>query len=179
MGMLFILDRDGVINFESKAYVKSPEEWHPIPGSINAIAQLSQRGDTVVIATNQSGVGRGIYDLNTLDAIHAKMQKMVTEAGGVITKIYYCPHSPDDHCDCRKPQPGMLKQIQKEFQIEPADMIVVGDSFRDLQAGKAIGCQLILVKTGNGKKTLRELTSDWNVLVFDDLQSVVENFKTS
>ncbi len=167
--MLFILDRDGVINVESPDYIKSPDEWIPIPGSIEAIAQLSKAGHTVVIATNQSGLGRGLYDHATLEKIHQKMIDAVEVCGGKISKIYFCPHHPDDHCDCRKPKPGMLLQIMKDFSVTADQMIFIGDSDRDYGAARAVGCRFVLIKTGNGKKTAENLLQSESVLVFEDL----------
>ncbi len=152
--MLIILDRDGVINLDSPDYIKSPQEWHAIEGSLTAIAKLNNAGFTVVIATNQSGVGRGYYDAETLRAIHQKMQDELYSLGGHIDKIYYCPHTPEDNCSCRKPKPGMLYQIQQDFPMLFPEAIFVGDSWRDIQAAQAVCCKAVLVKTGNGKKTL-------------------------
>lgn len=165
-----ILDRDGVINFDSPDYIKSPEEWFPIPGSIEAIAQLSQAGFTVVLATNQSGLGRGLYTLETLHQIHQKMRDAVAALGGEITKIYFCPHTPADHCDCRKPKPGMLLQIQSDFQLKNTDMIFIGDSVKDYEAAQAVGCEFILVKTGNGTKSEKLLK---DTPAFENLREVV------
>lgn len=165
--MLIILDRDGVINEDSPNYIKSPSEWHPINGAIEAIAQLTKAGHTVVVATNQSGVGRGYYSMETLKAIHAKMCQHVEAAGGKINKIYYCPHTPDDQCACRKPKPGMLLQIQKDFSDLFHSAILVGDSARDIMAAHAAGCQAVLVRTGNGPKALKAL--DIKIPVYDDL----------
>jgi len=171
--MLIILDRDGVINFESVDYIKSPQEWHPIPGSIEAIGRLSKAGFKIVIATNQSGIARGLYTVETLNKIHQKMLDLIKAAGGEIDRIYFCPHHPDDSCDCRKPAPGMLKNILSDYQITEKDCVFVGDSIRDLDAAKAIGCKFILVKTGNGLKSLQELEAD-DIPVADDLSHVAE-----
>ena len=175
--MVIILDRDGVINFDSKAYIKTPEEWRPIPGSIKAIAALSQLCHTVVVATNQSGVGRGYYSEETLHQIHEKMLQLVAAENGNIARIYYCPHHPDDGCDCRKPKPGMLLQIQKDYGVSGNDCCLIGDSLRDLEAGKAADCHLILVRTGNGLKTEGLLTPDLSVQVVEDLTQVVDLIK--
>lgn len=155
--MLIILDRDGVINFDSDSYIKSPDEWIAIPGSIEAIADLSKAGHTIVVATNQSGLNRQLYTLKTLQKIHQKMFSAVEALDGKIEKIYFCPHRPDENCLCRKPKPGMLLQIQKDFNVTHDDMIFVGDSDRDYYAAKAIDCEFILVKTGNGEKTAIQL----------------------
>jgi D-glycero-D-manno-heptose 1,7-bisphosphate phosphatase len=168
--MLIILDRDGVINFESPDYIKSPEEWHPIPGSIEAIAKLSRAGYIVVLATNQSGLARGLYDRAMLDCIHQKMIDLVEQHGGKITKIYFCPHHPDDHCDCRKPKPGMLLQIIKDFSTTVDQLFFIGDSVRDYDAAAAVGCRFILVMTGNGSDAIKKI-NDASVSVFPDLLS--------
>lgn len=170
--MLIILDRDGVINEDSDAYIKSPEEWQPIPGSLAAIADLFAAGHKIVVATNQSGVGRGLFSSHTLARIHQKMLLMVREAGGHIDRIYFCPHHPDENCICRKPKPGMLQNAMRDYQVAGQDCLLVGDSLRDLQAGSAVNCQLALVKTGKGRKTLTQLTDTKNTLVCDDLKQV-------
>lgn len=175
--MLFVLDRDGVINVESTEFIKSPDEWIPIPNSIEAIARLSQADHQVVIATNQSGVNRHLLSLSTLTLIHKKMIDLIEAAGGKIEKIYFCPHLPDENCLCRKPKPGMLHQIQRDFQVPFEEMIVIGDSLRDLQAGEVLGCQLVLVKTGNGNKTLLQLGSSCSVKIYDDLFAAVDALK--
>lgn len=170
--MFFILDRDGVINFESTAYIKSPDEWIPIPGSIEAVSLLSKAGNKIVIATNQAGVGRGLFTLEMLEKIHQKMISLIESHGGKIEKIYFCPHAPIENCDCRKPKPGMLLQIQRDFRLKNSEIIFIGDSDRDYQAAKAVGCEFILVKTGNGARAVQTLK---DVKVFDDLASVVHS----
>lgn len=172
--MLVILDRDGVINFESVEYVKSPDEWKPIPGSLKAIAALNAAGHTVVVATNQAGVGRGYYSEATLAAIHHKMKTELAAHGGSIKKIYYCPHHPDEHCLCRKPKPGMLQQIAKDFPQQFNDAVFVGDSLRDLQAGQAAGCRVVLVKTGFGEAMLAEGKIPDDVEVYENLADFVQ-----
>ncbi len=152
-----ILDRDGVINQDSDAYIKSPDEWIPIPGSLEAIARLSQAGYQVVVATNQSGLARGLFDQATLDAIHHKMESAIHQHGGELAGIYYCPHGPDDGCSCRKPKPGLLQQIEQELGIDPTQTVLVGDSLRDLQAATAFGIKPILVLTGKGIETAKEI----------------------
>jgi D-glycero-D-manno-heptose 1,7-bisphosphate phosphatase len=149
------LDRDGVINHDSDAYIKSPEEWLPISGSLEAIAQLNLNGYRVVVVTNQAGVGRGLYDLATLERIHAKMRKRVEEAGGHIEAIYFCPHGPEEGCHCRKPQTGMYEQFANQYNVDLDGIPAVGDSLKDIQAAQSVGAQAILVETGNGKKTLQ------------------------
>jgi D-glycero-D-manno-heptose 1,7-bisphosphate phosphatase len=168
---LLILDRDGVINQDSDAYIKSVEEWIPIPGSIDAIAQLSKAGWTVAIATNQSGIARGYYDLATLNAMHARLRELVAEQGGEVGLIVYCPHGPDEGCDCRKPKPGMLKTIADHYAVDLAGVWFVGDSKGDLEAALAVDCQSVLVMTGKGQKT-RNTPLPANTLIFDDLAAV-------
>ncbi|MCX7272192.1 MAG: D-glycero-beta-D-manno-heptose 1,7-bisphosphate 7-phosphatase [Burkholderiales bacterium] len=153
---LVVLDRDGVINHDSAAYIKSPDEWRPIEGSLEAIARLRKAGYRVAVATNQAGVGRGLFDMATLAAIHSRMTQAVTAAGGQIDGIFFCPHAPQAACGCRKPQPGMLLEILRRFGVEPGAVAVVGDSLRDLQAAQAAGCQPALVLTGNGVRTREE-----------------------
>ena len=168
---LLILDRDGVINVDSDAYIKSVEEWIPLPGSIEAIAQLSKSGWTVAIATNQSGIARGYYDVATLDAMHARLRELVAQQGGEVGLIVYCPHGPDEGCACRKPKPGMLQTIAAHYGADLAKCWFVGDSLGDLQAAQTVDSQPVLVKTGKGLLTLaKELPV--NTLIFDDLAAV-------
>ncbi len=172
--MLVILDRDGVINQDSSDFIKSLAEWQPLPGSIEAIAKLSRAGFTVTVATNQSGLGRGLIELDDLEAIHARLNKLVEAAGGSIAGIFYCPHTPDDDCNCRKPKTGLIEAIETELQQSAAGAYLIGDSLRDLQAGIGRGCKPILVLTGNGKKTRAQLASDggaiWQTLrIYPDL----------
>ena len=150
---LVILDRDGTINHDSDQYIKSPAEWKPIKGSLEAIARLSQNGWRVVVATNQSGIGRGLFDMATLNAIHDTMHRAVHEAGGRIDAIFFCPHAGDANCECRKPKPGMLLEIAKRMNVELEGVPMVGDSLRDLQAAAAAGARPVLVLTGKGRKT--------------------------
>ncbi|PMR74689.1 D-glycero-beta-D-manno-heptose 1,7-bisphosphate 7-phosphatase [Billgrantia endophytica] len=172
---LVILDRDGVINRDSDQYIKSLDEWIPYPAAIDAIARLSQAGWTVAIATNQSGIARGYFDVTTLDAMHDELDRLVTQAGGHIALIVYCPHGPEDGCDCRKPKPGLLEQIRTELRLESlAGSWMVGDSLRDLQAGKAVGCQSALVRSGKGKRTELAGTGLENTLIVDDLAAFVD-----
>jgi len=150
---LVILDRDGTINHDSDQYIKSPAEWKPIKGSLEAIARLSQNGWRVVVATNQSGIGRGLFEMATLNAIHDTMHRAVHHAGGRIDAIFFCPHAGDANCECRKPKPGMLLEIAKRMNVELEGVPVVGDSLRDLQAAAAAGARPVLVLTGKGRKT--------------------------
>lgn len=150
---LVILDRDGVINHDSAQFIKSPDEWKPIAGSLEAIARLNQAGYRVVVATNQSGIGRGLFDMTALNAIHDKMHKSLTQYGGRIDAIFFCPHARDLKCNCRKPKTGLFQEIAQRFNVNLADVPCIGDSVRDLQAAHAAGAQPILVLTGKGKKT--------------------------
>ncbi len=171
---LIILDRDGVINFDSVQYIKSPAEWKPIPGSIEAIAKLFQAGYRVVVATNQSGVGRGLFEMDTLNTIHEKMQKTVAAAGGRIDAIFYCPHAAEDNCACRKPLPGMYKRISECYNVDLQGVPAIGDSLRDLQAAHTSGCSPILVLTGKGEKTEAEGNLPPGTKTFKDLAAVAE-----
>lgn len=148
---LVILDRDGTINADSDDYIKSPEEWQPLPGALEAIAKLNHAGWHVVVATNQSGIGRGLFDMSALNAMHAKMNRALAASGGRIDAVFFCPHTPDEACQCRKPEPGMFLQIGERFGVDLAEVPVVGDSLRDLQAAHAAGCQPHLVLTGKGE----------------------------
>jgi D-glycero-D-manno-heptose 1,7-bisphosphate phosphatase len=147
---LVILDRDGTINADSDEYIKSPEEWQPLPGALEAIARMNHAGWHAVIASNQSGLGRGLFDVASLNAMHAKMHKMLSAQGGRIDAVFYCPHTPDEGCRCRKPLPGLFEQIADRFGIDMKGVPVVGDGLRDLQAGAAAGCEPHLVLTGKG-----------------------------
>ena len=168
---LLILDRDGVINQDSDAYIKSLDEWIPIPGSIETIAQLSKAGWTVAVATNQSGIARGYYSLATLDAMHARLRELVAAQGGEVGLIVYCPHGPDDGCDCRKPRPGMLRTIANHYAVDLAGVWFVGDSKGDLEAARAVDAQPVLVRTGKGEQTLSKGVPE-ATLIFDDLASI-------
>ncbi len=150
MAGLILLDRDGVINRDSAAFVKSEAEFVPLPGAFEAIAALCRSGYQLAVCTNQSGVGRGLLTEAVLHKIHRKLEKGVTAAGGTLQGVAYCPHLPDDDCDCRKPKPGMVIELMQRLSVEPAQTTVVGDSLRDLQAGLAAGCRVVLVRTGNG-----------------------------
>lgn len=145
---LVILDRDGTINVDSDEFIKSPEEWHPIEGALEAIGRLNHAGYRVVVATNQSGLGRGLMDVASLNAIHAQMNKQLSKVGGRIDAIFYCPHAPDEACQCRKPAPGLLEQIAERYGVALDGVPFVGDSLRDMQAAQAGGCHPHLVLTG-------------------------------
>jgi D-glycero-D-manno-heptose 1,7-bisphosphate phosphatase len=169
-----ILDRDGVINFDSDFYIKTPEEWHPIPGSLEAIAKLNRLGYRVIIATNQSGVARELYDLHMLEKIHEKLLQSVKEAGGEIEEIFFCPHHPDEKCPCRKPQTGMILEIQKKYGMDLSETFFVGDSYTDMQAAISAGCKPLLVMTGNGKKTIEKYPETLSIRQFENLADIVE-----
>jgi D-glycero-D-manno-heptose 1,7-bisphosphate phosphatase len=172
--MLIILDRDGVINEYDGNYICSADEWLPIPGSIEAVARLCNAGHRIAIATNQSGIGRGYYDTDALDAMHEKLERLVEAQGGCIDFIAYCPHHPDDQCRCRKPLTGLLEQIRQHFHLASLEgAIMVGDSRKDLEAGHAAGCHPVLVRTGNGEETERHLDArpipGADVSIYDNL----------
>ncbi|MDE3020420.1 MAG: D-glycero-beta-D-manno-heptose 1,7-bisphosphate 7-phosphatase [Pseudomonadota bacterium] len=166
---MVILDRDGVINYDSEKFIKSPDEWLPIPGSLEAIARLSQSGFRVVLASNQSGVGRGLLDMTTLNKIHDKLYRAVGLAGGRIDAFFYCPHTQMANCDCRKPKTGMFREIAERFNISLEKVPAIGDSLRDLQAASKAGALPILVRTGKGEKTLSEGNIPSETLVFSEL----------
>ncbi len=172
---LVILDRDGVINHDSASYIKSPEEWKPIAGSLEAIALLNQAGYRVLVATNQSGIGRGLFDMATLNAIHDKMHRALSLVGGRVDGIFYCPHANDAGCACRKPRPGLLDEIAKRFGVSLDGVPFIGDSLRDLQAGAAVGAQPVLVLTGKGKKTRKDGDLPEGTVVHADLAEAVRS----
>lgn len=147
---LVILDRDGTINEDSADYVKSAAEWKPLPGALEAIARLTHAGWHVVVASNQSGLGRGLFDVAALNAMHAKMHKLLAAAGGRVEAVFFCPHAPDQACDCRKPKSGLFEQIGQRYGIALKGVPTVGDSARDIIAGAAVGCEPHLVLTGKG-----------------------------
>ena len=170
---LIVLDRDGVINFDSDQFIKSPEEWKPIPGSLEAIARLCQADYRVVVATNQSGIGRGLFDMPTLNAIHDKMHKSLAQFGGRIDAVFFCPHTNDANCHCRKPKSGMFEEIAKRYGVSLNGVPAVGDSLRDLEAGARLGAQPYLVLTGKGTKTQAKGGLPEGTLVYPDLAAVV------
>lgn len=171
---LVILDRDGVINQDSEHFIKNPDEWQPIPGSLEAIAQLNQAGYRVVVATNQSGIGRGLFDMAALNAMHHKMHHLLWKVGGRIDAIFFCPHTAADQCMCRKPEPGMLHDVAHRFNIRLRGVPVVGDSLRDLQAAAMAGCEPFLVLSGKGQKTRAAGNLPPGTLVFDDLAAAAD-----
>ena len=170
---LIILDRDGVINKDSDQFIKSPEEWIPLPGSLEAIARLVQADYRVVVATNQSGVGRGLFDMPTLNAIHDKMHKAVAHAGGRIDAIFFCPHAADTHCACRKPKTGMLEEIATRYNVDLKGVPAVGDALRDLDSAAKMGALPMLVLTGKGAKTQATGDLPQGTLIFADLAAAV------
>jgi D-glycero-D-manno-heptose 1,7-bisphosphate phosphatase len=176
MTKLIILDRDGVINEDSDDFIKSPDEWHPIPGSLEAIARLNQAGYRVVVASNQSGLGRGLFTVETLNRIHEKMHRRVANHGGVIDAIFYCPHKPADNCECRKPAAGLFRDICQRLKCSLYNVPAIGDSLRDIQAARSAGASPILVRTGKGQRTLDQSAHDEleSVPVFDNLAAVVD-----
>jgi D-glycero-D-manno-heptose 1,7-bisphosphate phosphatase len=172
---VIILDRDGVINKDSAEFIKSPREWEALPGSVEAITKLSRAGYKVVVVTNQSGIARGYFTLDELEAIHEKMRREIEAIGGKIDGIFICPHGPDDQCACRKPKSGLLIEVARQYGCGFAKMLLIGDSMRDILAAQACGCDAFLVKTGKGMATLASRSKALeNVPVFDDLAAAVE-----
>ncbi len=173
---LVVLDRDGVINQDSDAFVKSADEFIPLPGSIEAIASLSQSGFTVAVASNQSGLARGLFDRRALRAMHRKLRRLVDRQGGRIDRIVVCPHGPGDGCDCRKPASGLLRRLGRHYGITMQDVPVIGDSLRDLQAAASVDARPVLVRTGNGAKTEAGLPAELaDTDVFDDLAAAARS----
>jgi D-glycero-D-manno-heptose 1,7-bisphosphate phosphatase len=172
---LIILDRDGVINEDSDDYIKSPDEWVPIPGSLDAIARLNHAGYNVALASNQSGIARGYFNLETFAAMNVKMSEMLSHSGGRIDGMFFCPHGPDDGCDCRKPKPGLLTEIGNRFQTSLANVMFVGDNINDIKAARAAGARPVLVRTGKGEQTAKMIAANNpdNVPVYDDLADFV------
>lgn len=173
---LVILDRDGTINHDSDQYIKSPAEWKPIKGSLEAIALLTQNGYRVVVATNQSGIARGLFDMATLNSIHDAMHKAVSLAGGRIDAVFFCPHAADANCECRKPNPGMLLAIGRRMNVSLDAVPFVGDGLRDLQAAAAVGALPVLVLTGKGRKTQKDGGLPQGTRVYPDLAAFVNDF---
>lgn len=173
---LAILDRDGVINEDSDAYIKTPDEWQAIPGSIDAIARLSRAGWRVVIASNQSGLARGMFTMDTLNAIHAKLRRELAQAGGHVDAIFVCTHGPDEGCRCRKPAPGLFEDIASRYDVSLKGVPAVGDSLRDLQASVELGCAPWLVRTGKGLRTLAAGGLPPGTEIRDDLATIVDEW---
>ncbi|MCD8523815.1 MAG: D-glycero-beta-D-manno-heptose 1,7-bisphosphate 7-phosphatase [Saccharospirillaceae bacterium] len=173
---LIILDRDGVLNEDSDAFIKTTDEWIPLPGSAEAVGRLTQAGYAIAIATNQSGVARGYFTLETLQAMHDKMAALAAEHGGKFAHIAFCPHGPDDTCNCRKPLPGLIHQIEQALGVSADGCWMVGDSIRDLEAGVAAGCKPALVRTGKGEKSIAKLAAAGlsQAQVFDDLAAFAD-----
>lgn len=174
---LIILDRDGVINQDRDDFVKNADEWVPLPKSADAIAFLNQFDYTVVVASNQSGIGRGLFSMDNLNEMHSKMYRTIQQAGGDIAGVWFCPHTDKDQCACRKPKTGLLEDILERFAVRAEEVYMVGDSLRDLQAIDALGGYPILVLTGKGKKTLSQFEAELpsNTQIFDDLWSFTQN----
>jgi len=175
---LIVLDRDGVVNHDSDAFIKSKEEWLPIEGSLEAIARLNHGGYTVVIASNQSGLARGHFDIEALSEIHRKMDELLAKIGGRVDAVFYCPHGPDDTCDCRKPKPGMLLEIGQRYNVPLKEVIFIGDSVSDIKAASNASANPMLVRTGKGLKAemilKNECKSSAGIPVFDDLAAAVK-----
>lgn len=171
---LVILDRDGVLNEDSDAFIKTPDEWIPVPGSLQAVSRLNQAGYRVVVATNQSGVARGLLDLDMLAQIHEKMRQSLLECGGHVDGIFFCPHGPEDGCRCRKPRPGLFEEIAARYDVDLKGVVAIGDSLRDLQAAVTAGASPVLVRTGKGERTLANPALDAAIPVYADLAAAVD-----
>jgi len=171
---LVILDRDGTINYDSEQYIKSPAEWRPIPGSLEAIGRLTQAGYRIAVATNQSGIARGLFDTATLIAIHDTLQRAAAQAGGRVDAFFFCPHAPDSTCACRKPKPGMVLEVARRFNVSLGDTYMVGDTLRDVEAAAAAGARPVLVLSGRGRETLAEGQLPPGTAVFEDLAAFAE-----
>lgn len=169
---LVILDRDGVINYDSAEFIKNPDEWQPLPGSMEAIANLNQAGFRVVVATNQSGIGRGLFDMSALNAMHEKMYRLLAQAGGRVDALFFCPHTADANCECRKPKTGLFQEIARRYHIDLKGVPAIGDARRDVEAARTAGALPVLVRTGKGRATLEE-GLPYEVSVFDDLARAV------
>jgi len=175
---LVILDRDGVINHDSDKYIKSPEEWIPIPGSLEAIARLNREGYKVVVVSNQSGIARGMFDTDTLAKIHAKMIEAIRAKGGEIEAIFFCPHGPDDGCRCRKPLPGLFEEVADRLKVSLGGVYAVGDDERDLAAARAVNAQPVLVRTGKGRRAARRGKQLKDTPIYDDLAAFADALLT-
>jgi D-glycero-D-manno-heptose 1,7-bisphosphate phosphatase len=172
---LLLLDRDGVINFERDDYVKSPEEWQAIPGSLEAIARATRAGVRMAVITNQSGLARGLFDVATLHAIHSRMLTSIQEAGGQIEAIFFCPHAPEEGCECRKPAPGLLQLASERLNKSLEDVPFIGDALTDLEAARRAGAKPVLVRTGKGERTLATGVGLELVPVFRDLAEAIDD----
>ena len=172
---LVILDRDGTINHDSENFIKSPAEWRPIEGSLEGIARLTQAGYRIVVATNQSGIARGLLDTATLVSIHDTLQRAAAQAGGRIDAFFFCPHAVDSACKCRKPEPGMLLEVARRFNISPENTYMVGDALRDVQAATAAGARPVLVLTGRGRQTLDQGGLPPGTAVFENLAAFAQH----
>ena len=173
MARLILLDRDGVINFDSADYIRNPAEWQPLPGALQAIVRLREAGHQVAVCTNQAGIGRGLFTLQDLQAIHGKMLEELQALGADLDGLAFCPHRPTDDCECRKPKPGMLLAMMDQLTREPAETCFVGDSLKDVEAALSAGCEPILVRTGNGRDC-EAVARDLGVgRVYDDLAHFV------
>lgn len=173
---MIILDRDGVINFDSDHYIKSPDEWRPIPSSLTAIKRLNDAGFIVTVATNQSGVNRGLLTLDTLHAIHAKMYRHLHDIGAHIDDLVFCPHAPEENCPCRKPKAGMMLTLLEKWKVSPQNTWVIGDAFRDLEAGQIAGCHVALVLTGKGAITIERHRDELkDIPIYPDLNAAVDD----
>lgn len=171
---LIILDRDGVINHDSDEFIKTPAEWEPIDGSLEAIAKLTFAGYRIVVITNQSGIARGLFDVDTLSRVHSKMRRMVSQVGGKLESIIYCPHGPNDGCNCRKPLDGSFTELAHRLRIDLKNVPAIGDSLRDIQAAQSAGAKPILVKTGKGQQTLSDPKFPQNIPVYANLAAAVD-----
>ena len=176
---LIILDRDGVINYDSDEYIKTAEEWQPIPGSLDAIARLHHAGYHVVVASNQAGIARGKFDIDALNDIHQKMHRYLAQYGGVINAVFFCPHGPDDNCECRKPKPGLLLEVARRLRMTLEGVYSVGDKVSDLEAASAAGATPVLVKTGYGQTVVNAGNVPAGVEVYDNLAAFVDTLLES
>ena len=187
MYRLVLLDRDGVINHRPSPkrdghpgnYIKTPREWSPIPGALEAVATLNALGCLVAVCTNQSGVGRGIMSTDALAAVHRHMEAALREAGGRLDGVYVCPHRPDEACACRKPRPGLLREAMADFRVRAAETCFVGDSLRDIEAARAARCEAILVRTGGGAAVEAEARIAGVRFVYDDLAAAVDRLSAT
>ena len=178
MARLIILDRDGVINEDSDDYIKSVEEWIPIGGSIEAISRLKKAGYLVAVASNQSGIGRGYFEMQDLQAMHDKLNALLAQRGATIDAIFFCPHTPEDNCTCRKPKPGLLLQIARQLNADLKQAVFVGDSPSDIKAARMVGATPVLVKTGKGQRTLEQHEIVDGVAVYDNLSDFTRELLT-